>query len=147
MNPSTTRARSTTTTRPSPRHLRDFMTAAPHTIGRTQSLAMAQEKMRTLGVRHLPVLEGGRLAGVLSQRDAYFIETLGGVDPAKVAVEEAMSVDVYATSVDTPLSEVASTMAEHKYGCAVITQGQHVIGIFTTVDALRALAASVGAPR
>jgi acetoin utilization protein AcuB len=108
---------------------------------------MAQEKMRVHDVRHLPVLEGGRLAGVLSQRDAYFIETLAGVDPAKVAVEEAMSVDVYSVSADTRLSEVATTMAEHKYGCAVVTEGSHVVGIFTTVDALRALVACTANPR
>jgi acetoin utilization protein AcuB len=98
--------------------------------------------MRTYGIRHLPVLEGGRLAGVLSQRDAYFIETLAGVDPAKVPVEEAMSVDVYAIPPETPLAEVAATMAEHKYGSAVVIDGSHVVGIFTLVDALRALVAA-----
>jgi acetoin utilization protein AcuB len=102
--------------------------------------------MRTLGIRHLPVLEGGRLAGVISQRDAYFVETLAGIDPTKVAVEEAMSVDVYAIPADTSLSEVATTMADHKYGCAVVTEGPHVVGIFTVVDALRAVVASVGTP-
>jgi acetoin utilization protein AcuB len=146
MNSSSTPGRSATT-RPSPRLVRDFMTAAPDTIGRKQSLAMAQEKMRAHDVRHLPVLEGGRLAGVLSQRDAYFLETLAGVDPGKVAVEEAMSVDVYAIPAETPLSEVATTMADHKYGCAVVTEGPHVVGIFTMVDALRALVASTSPPR
>jgi acetoin utilization protein AcuB len=116
------------------------MTAVPHTIGRRQSLAQAQEKMRTCGVRHLPVVEGGRLAGVLSQRDAYFVEKLAGVDPGAVAVEEAMSVDVYAVPAERPLSEVATMMADHKYGCAVIIEGHRVIGVFTMVDALRALA-------
>ena len=56
-------------------------------------------------------------------------------------VEEAMSVDVYSVAPDTPLLEVAGEMADHKYGCAVVTQGTHVVGIFTVVDALRALVA------
>jgi acetoin utilization protein AcuB len=121
--------------------IRDFMTALPHTIGRKQSLASAQEKMRMSGLRHLPVLEGGLLAGVLSQRDAYFVETIAGVDPEQVAVDEAMSVDVYSVAPDTPLFDVAAEMADHKYGCAIVTQGTHVVGIFTVVDALRALVA------
>jgi len=124
--------------------IRNFMTATPHTIGRKQSLASAQDKMRECNLRHLPVLEGGLLAGVLSQRDAYFVETLAGVDPEKVAVEEAMSVDVYSVSLDTSLLEVARGMADHKYGCTVVTEGTRVVGIFTTVDALRALVAIAG---
>jgi acetoin utilization protein AcuB len=122
--------------------VRDFMTAMPHTIGRKQTLAVAQERMRASGVRHLPVLEGGRLEGVLSQRDAYFVETLAGATPETVTVEEAMSIDVYTVTPKTPLLEVATAMADHKYGCAVVMEAQRVVGIFTTVDALRALVAS-----
>jgi acetoin utilization protein AcuB len=57
-----------------------------------------------------------------------------------VAVEDAMSVDVYVTSPDAPIADVAATMAEHRYGCAVVMEGAHLAGIFTTVDALNALA-------
>ncbi len=128
--------------RPSTMLVRDFMTAMPYTIGRKQTLAVAQEKMRAGGVRHLPVLDGGRLAGVISQRDAYFIETLSGVTPETLAVEEAMSTEVYTVRPETPLLEVATAMADHKYGCAIVTQDNRVVGVFTTVDALRALVAS-----
>ena len=119
--------------------IRDFMTPAPHSIGRDQPLSLAHEKMRGGGIRHLPVLEGGKLVGILSQRDALLIETLRDVDPAEVAVEDAMTSDVYLVSPDTPLGEVATAMAEHKYGCAVVMNGTHLTGIFTTTDALRAL--------
>ena len=37
------------------------------------------------------------------------------------------------------LDEVVATMAEHKYGSAIVVQNQHVVGVFTTVDACRAL--------
>jgi len=119
--------------------IRDFMTPAPHSIGRDQPLSLAQERMRGWGIRHLPVLDGGKLVGILSQRDALLIETLRDIDPARVSVEDAMTSDVYLAGPDTPLIEVASAMAEHKYGCVVIMDGPHLAGIFTTVDALRTL--------
>lgn len=40
------------------KRIRDFMTPAPHSIGRDQPLSLAHEKMRGWGIRHLPVLEG-----------------------------------------------------------------------------------------
>lgn len=115
------------------------MTPTPHSVGREQPLSLAHERMREYGVRHLPVLDGGKLAGILSQRDALLVETLREVDPATTPVEEAMSTDVYVVAPNTPLKEVAKAMADHKYGCAVVVEGNHVLGIFTTIDALRAL--------
>ena len=54
--------------------------------------------MREHGIRHLPVLDGGRLAGVVSERDLLFIDKLVDVDHERVPVSEAMSQDVYAVS-------------------------------------------------
>jgi acetoin utilization protein AcuB len=130
-----------------PHHpIRDFMSPSPQSIGRDQPLALAHERMRASGIRHLPVLDRGKLVGLLSQRDALFVETLRDVDPATSPVEDAMSVDVYVISPDAPLADVAATMAAHKYGCAVIMDGGHLAGIFTTIDALNALARIAGSP-
>ena len=87
------------------------------------------------------MIDRGRLVGVLSQRDLYLLETLRGVDIATERVGEAMTADPFTTSPDAPLDEVAAHMAEHKYGCAVIVDEGAVAGVFTTVDALRALSA------
>lgn len=136
--------KSSTKGTPLPRTVGEFMTPSPHSIGRDQPLSVAHERMRTWGVRHLPVLEHGKLAGVLSQRDALLVETLRDVDPATTPVDEAMSNDVYVVGPDTPLKDVAQSMVEHKYGCAVVMEGSRVVGIFTTIDALRALANAAG---
>jgi acetoin utilization protein AcuB len=116
-----------------------YMTPAPQSIGRDQPLSLAHELMREHNVRHLPVLDGGILVGIISARDLYFVETLRGVDPAKVKVEEAMTPDPDFVSVDTPLREVAASMARTKHGSAIVLEGQRVVGIFTTIDALHAL--------
>lgn len=119
--------------------IRDAMTASPHTIGKDQTLDHASRVMREHQIRHLPVLDGGEVLGILSIRDVYLIETLQDVDPAKVTVEEAMSAEPYSVVPDAPLKEVVAQMAEHKYGAAVVMEGRQVVGIFTTIDALREL--------
>ncbi|MBI2377475.1 MAG: CBS domain-containing protein [Deltaproteobacteria bacterium] len=120
------------------------MTPSPHLIGAHQTLARAHEVMRRYGIRHLPVLSAGKLAGVVSDRDLHLIESLSDVDPNKVLVEEAMSRDVFVVSADAPLDEVALAMAEKKYGCAVVIDRDEVIGVFTAIDALMALARFLG---
>lgn len=127
--------------------IQKYMTRGPQTIGQEQTLDVAHSVMRQHGVRHLPVLEAGKLVGVLSQRDLHLVETLRDVNPATTTVDEAMTSDVYITGPDAPLDEVASQMAEHKYGSAVIVERGKVVGMFTTVDALNALATLAKTPR
>jgi acetoin utilization protein AcuB len=120
--------------------IQKYMTTSPHSIGVEQPLSKAHDVMRQLGIRHLPVLHGGKLVGMLTDRDLHLVESLAGVDPTKVKVEDAMATVVYAVPPESPLDEVVDTMAEHKYGSAVIMQNEKVVGIFTTVDVCRALA-------
>lgn len=117
-----------------------YMTPTPHSIGAEQKLPVAIKLMREHRIRHLPVLEGGTLVGLVSDRDIRMIESLGRGILDTLTVDEAMSPEPYQVHPDTPLSEVARTMAEHKYGSAVVMQNGRVVGIFTVVDACRALA-------
>src|SRR4051812_42127926 len=116
------------------------MTTSPHAIGIDQPLSQAHKMMSEHHIRHLPVLDGGTLVGLISERDLHLIETLKDVDPTKLKVEEAMSTSVYAVTPETPLDQVLITMAERKYGCAVVMQNNHVVGMFTTVDVCRSFA-------
>jgi acetoin utilization protein AcuB len=120
--------------------IQKYMTTSPHSVGQEQTLAVAHGIMREHRIRHLPVLHGGRLVGMLTERDLHLVETLKDVDPTKVTVEDAMSTQVYSVEPDTGLDVVAQEMAEHKYGSAVVMQNQKVVGIFTTVDACASLA-------
>jgi acetoin utilization protein AcuB len=122
----------------------DYMTKSPHSIGYDQSLAHAHQMMREFHIRHLPVLNGGRLVGVLSDRDLAFLENLKDVNASKMTVEEAMTSVPYAVTKSARLGQVAREMAEHRYGSAVVMENEHVVGVFTTVDALRALAEACG---
>jgi acetoin utilization protein AcuB len=121
------------------RTIRSAMTEAPHTVEAEQPLVEAHDLMRSHHVRHLPVLRGGDLVGVVSQRDLFLIETLRDVDVRKVTVEEAMSSEPYTVGPDEPLERVLGAMRDHRYGSTVVVEAGHVIGIFTTSDALRLL--------
>lgn len=116
-----------------------YMTAAPHTIGPTRSLTAARRAMQDHQIRHLPVLEGGRVIGLLSERDLLLVETLQGVNPTEVRVEDAMVEDLFTVTPDTPVGEAVEQMIARKLGSAVVCRDDQVVGVFTTIDALRAL--------
>ncbi len=120
----------------------DVMTAIPFTIGKTQTIATAIGKMQEHNIRHLPVLHGGELVGIVSERDAGLIGALNDVNPEEVNVEEAMTTNPWTVSPETSLREVVGEMVEHKYGSALVLDSHgHVVGIFTTHDALKSLSA------
>lgn len=117
-----------------------YMTTNPHTIGADQTLTHAHDVLREHKIRHLPVLRGGRLAGIITQRDIALVEGLRDVDPNLILVEDAMNQEIYTVTPDAPLDEVVSEMAAHKYGSAVVMQNSKVVGIFTAVDVCTTLA-------
>ncbi len=121
--------------------VRSVMHTPVFTIGAQQTLIEAAKRMRDHGCRHLPVLVGGRVRGILSDRDIDLVLSLPGIDGTELTVEEAMVTDPFTVSPDSNLADTLSEMATHKYGAAVVTDGQQVVGIFTTVDAMAAFAA------
>lgn len=116
--------------------VRDLMSPTIHTIGFEQSIAEAAKRMRTHHVRHLPVLDGGRIVGVLSERDVRLVEMCSA---GSIEVGDVMSPEPYVVHGGTSLAQVAAEMVDRKVGSAVVTDHGAIVGIFTTVDALRAL--------
>jgi acetoin utilization protein AcuB len=119
--------------------IRAFMTPAPHTIEKAQTIDTALALMQAHRIRHLPVLDGDRLVGVVSARDLMVARGLPGVDPLHTPVAHAMSPAPRTLSPDSSLEWVAAEMAQQKIGSMVVVEQHRVVGIFTTIDALRAL--------
>lgn len=116
-----------------------YMTHQPWTIRKDAKMAQAHELMREHRIRHLPVVEAGKLVGLVSERDLHLIETLPGGDPDEISVEDAMTEPVYIVGAEDPVDDIVEHMAEHKYGSAVIVDRHGAVeGIFTTIDALQA---------
>lgn len=115
-----------------------FMTPMPHTIGADISIKTALAEMREFRIRHLPVLSGGVLVGVLTDRDLKLAVSFKGSDEMKV--EDVMTPEPYSVIPEAAMDVVVVEMAERKYGCAVIQQENgKVVGIFTATDGLRVL--------
>lgn len=120
--------------------VQSFMTTCPHTINADQDLEKAEEMMRVYQIRHLPVLVSGDLIGVITDRDIKFYRDFIAGDAPELKVSDVCQEDVYTVTPSSPLDEVVKGMAEKKLGSAVVIDNGHVVGIFTAIDVMLAMA-------
>jgi acetoin utilization protein AcuB len=118
----------------------EFMSPSPQTIGVAQPLSVAREMMVKHGIRHLPVVEFGRLVGMLSERELDLLESIPEIDVESTPVSRGMSHQALCVAPTDLVADVAATMADRKVGSVVVSKLGDVVGVFTTIDALRALA-------
>ena len=115
-----------------------FMSTQPQTIGKNMPVKVAMNMMREHHIRHLPVEDGGRLVGVVSDRDIKLASSFNHDE--KLTMEDIMTQDPYTVTPHTPVDDVVLNMAEHKYGCTIVKQDNgKIVGIFTATDGLRVL--------
>jgi acetoin utilization protein AcuB len=125
--------------------VQDYMTETPHSIGVSLSLSDAANMMKAYKIRHLPVLDGNQLVGIVSDRDIQMVNSMAGVKADDVPIEEAMSQSPYTVASSTPLEVCARHMAKHKLGSAVVVNANNkVVGVFTVTDGMNALADLLG---
>ena len=115
----------------------------------THSIRRVMATLSESDVRHLPVLEEGRLVGMISDRDLRRLTDpmfdLAPADSARVQelsqpISVLMSSDVISVSPETEVEEVIDLMIEHKIGAlpVVAADSLELIGIVSYVDVLRA---------
>lgn len=119
--------------------IKKFMTTTPHTIGADQTLAYAKKTMHELSIRHLPVLIGGSVVGIISERDISFLQSFKNIDLKNEKVEQAMTLEPFMVDADTLLDVVCCEMAEKKIGSVLVKDNNKLVGIFTWIDALHAM--------
>lgn len=119
--------------------IQKYMTTSPHSIGQDQTLAKAESMMQELGIRHLPVMSDGKLCGIVTDRDVKFLKNFKDIDPKETVLTHVANPEVFTVSPHSMMDDVCDQMAEHKYGCAVVMDNHQLVGIFTWVDALRAM--------
>jgi acetoin utilization protein AcuB len=120
-------------------HIKDFMSASSHAIGRDQNLKLAHDRMQQWGIIQAPVLDGGVLTGVISERDIALIRAVAPEQLETILVEEAMVSEPYTVAPTDDIGAVVTHMLEHKHSSAVVMDHNKVVGVFTSLDALRLL--------
>ncbi|MCO6430674.1 MAG: CBS domain-containing protein [Deltaproteobacteria bacterium] len=130
-----------------------FMTACPYKISSERSIDEALQLMKLRDIRHLPVVrEGGSnsnepddLLGVVSKRDVELSKYVCQTTNYCPSIGDICVSDPFVTQQDTAVSEVAQQMALQKLDYAlVVDDAGHMVGIFTTTDACRALTLVLG---
>lgn len=119
--------------------IRSHMTPNPVTIACHKSVKEAAEIMEQKRFRHLPVLQGNTLVGILSQRDIAIVEAIQSTDPARITVTEAMTPEPFVCGPDDALVEVAARMIQDHIGAVIVQENGEPVGIYTTQDALRSV--------
>lgn len=119
--------------------VRDCMSTAPVlSVREDDDLALASQVMLWAGVRHLPVLHGGHIVGVISQGDILRHEAQAGEqEGARHPVEAAMSQPAEVIPPEADLGEAAERMLQRRIDCLPVVQAGRLIGIITTTDLLR----------
>lgn len=120
------------------------MTRLPLEIERIDNVANARRLMELFGIRHVPVMSGLHLKGIVSQRDILNATIRMGNNIDDLPIEEICNTDVLTVSPLTPVDEAARQMLERGVGSAVVVDGEYVVGIFTTSDALKTLGSLFG---
>lgn len=115
--------------------LRDIMTADVERVHENVSLQEAAQKMRDLNVGLVPIYDGDRLVGMLSDRDITVRATAKGWSPAQTSVREAMTKNVVYCFDDQPAEEAATVMADHQIRrLIVLNHDKRLVGMVSLGD-------------
>lgn len=133
--------------------VRDIMSDQPVTISADDSLSTVEDIMTLGHVRHMPVVRGGQLVGVVSERDLLRASLSSLVEFGSeerraflqvVEIKRVMSSPPIVIHPDATVEEAALVMAECKIGCLpAVTRDGRLVGMLTETDVLRYFAGAL----
>jgi CBS domain-containing protein len=122
------------------------MAQNPATLDRNETLDLAESIMNLGRIRHMPVVDGGKLVGVVSQRDLFrsaLVTALGFGRKVTsslvktIRIKEVMTEKVITISPGSSIKDAARLMMDKKIGCLPVVDGDRLIGMVTETDMLR----------
>lgn len=128
----------------------DLMTIIPNTVTPDTPLRQVIEVMKTEGCRQLPVLENGRIVGIITDRDIRLVMNSPIVLHGrwqdeelldKVTAESCMTPNPMTVSPETPAYRAAGMLSIYKFGALPVVDDDVLVGIVTVTDFLDFFAA------
>jgi CBS-domain-containing membrane protein len=125
--------------------VKDIMVKEVATLDINDELSLANDIMRLGRIRHLPVVDGPRLVGIISERDLFRSSLAQALGYASKETRDLMKTlrikDVMVSSVitippDTDVCEATKIMMEEKIGCLPIVEDNMMVGLITETDIL-----------
>ena len=131
--------------------VKDLMSDKPEVVQSDADLHDALTKMNQHGYRHLLVVEGRRLVGIITDRDVRLAVNSPVIAPDThltrlealegVKVFDCMTPDPKCVPSDMPLHEAADLLALNKFGAMPVVDDGKLVGLISTVDFLKHYAA------
>ncbi len=130
-----------------PKNVRDFMTPTPISVSPNTPVDEARALMQQHRIRHLPVLDHGRLVGIVSDRDIRLVlpspaTSLSvyeiGYLLTRLTVAEIMTRGPLTIAPERPITEAVRRMLANKVGTLPVVAGGQLVGIVTRTNLLQA---------
>jgi acetoin utilization protein AcuB len=117
------------------------MTPFPYFVDADATVLEVERLMREHRIRHVPVEQNGRVAGIVSERDLRHLTSGPSpqLDKTKIRAREVMTAEPYVVTFETPLSAVAAEMAKRRIGSAIVVHHEKLAGILSVTDVCRIL--------
>ncbi len=125
--------------------VRDIMVKEVASLDVNDELSLANDIMRLGRIRHLPVVDGHQLVGIISERDLFrssLAEALGYGGKASrdlmktIHIKDIMVGKVLTVAPDDDLREAVRLMVERKVGCLPVVEKDRLVGLITETDIL-----------
>ena len=115
--------------------VQEIMSTKVETIKPTSSLRAAARRFSELNVGVLPVVDEGKLVGIITDRDVSVYAIAIGREPQSTDVKVVMSKEVFTCNANQSLAEAAEIMEQHNIRrLAVVSDNEEVVGILTVDD-------------
>ncbi len=114
--------------------LSEIMTRDVRSIDSTDTVQQAARIMKDLNVGSIPVTEGGRVVGMLTDRDVVLRNVADGKTPENTRVEEVMSKTVVTAAPDMDAHEAADIMAQNQIRRLPVMENDRMVGIVSIGD-------------
>ena len=132
-----------------PRRVAELMTRDIVTLSEEDNLEGIADAMKRYSFRHVPVVDGDRLVGIVSDRDVLRLAMSPLLEPnaqldtehgleEQTFVARIMTRDPITVGSDASLAEAAELMVVHKIDALPVVEGERLVGIVTSEDVLRA---------